>query len=114
MSYLTEEMSRPLKLHLSDLESIRAVVDSKLKELKVNFSEVAPYEMEENKAAKRAICDLLKLTIGYIEPEEALSICQSLYGSSMFPGPPAAKSSDVLEQEQSAPRINEESEESRQ
>ena len=72
----------PDKLRIDDLEVIKLIVETKIKEMRVvdkTMGEKLKAE-QEHKAVQRVIGDLIQILLGYIEPQDAAPLFKSVYG----------------------------------
>lgn len=72
------------RLRIADLEAIGAIVQTKVKELKLVDRAKGPAQSlsaeQEHKVVHRVVGDLIQILLGYIEPEEAAPLFKSIYG----------------------------------
>ncbi len=70
------------RLRIDDLEVIKLIVETKIKEMKVvdkTMGDKLKAE-QEHKAVQRVIGDLIQILLGYIDPQDAAPLFKSFYG----------------------------------
>ena len=70
-------------LRIADLEAIRSIVETKVKELRLVDRSKGPQQTpdQEHKLVSRVIGDTIQIMLGYFEPQEALGMFKNVFGA---------------------------------
>lgn len=84
------DKEQPQYLTISDLENVNAIIDSKVRELKLVDKSKGPTKQtpeQEHKAVSRVLKDVIEILLSNIEVTDALPVFQSVFGRD-FSGKP--------------------------
>ena len=74
-------------LTINDLEAIKTIVETKVKELRLVDKSKGPKQTpeQESKAVQRVIGDMIQIMLGYVsDASEAIPLFQSVFGADVF------------------------------
>ena len=91
-----------MRLTIADLEAIKTIVETKVKELRLVDRSKGPQQTpeQEHKLVSRVLGDTIQIMLSYIEPQNAAGIFTSVYGTDTLLSQESLSKGDAMDSDQ--------------
>jgi hypothetical protein len=95
-------MEDSMRLTIADLEAIKTIVETKVKELRLVDRSKGPQQTpeQEHKLVSRVLGDTIQIMLSYIEPQDAAGIFKSVYGTDTLLSQESLGKGDAMDSDQ--------------